>query len=73
MAGKPRLKACRNCGALVPRDASVCPVCKSTSFTEDWEGMVIIISTDSVLASELEIEKPGMYAIKVSGRIVKRK
>ena len=72
MAGKPKLKACRNCGALVPKDANVCPICGSTSFTEAWEGMVIIIDPESLLAKELKIEKPGMYAIKVAGRIVRR-
>ncbi len=72
MAGKPKLKACRNCGALVPKDTNVCPICGSTSFTEAWEGMVIIIDPKSLLAMELKIEKPGMYAIKVAGRIVRR-
>ncbi|MEB3773726.1 MAG: DNA-directed RNA polymerase, subunit E'' [Desulfurococcales archaeon] len=71
MAGKPKLKACRNCGALVPRDVNVCPVCGGTSFTEAWEGMIVILDESSLLARKLGISKPGMYALKVSGRVVK--
>jgi len=70
---KPRLKACRKCGALVPLDERVCPVCGSTEFSEDWEGMVIIVDPEnSELAKEIGLERPGVFAIKVAGRIVKR-
>ena len=69
---KPRLKACRRCGALVPPSERVCPVCGSTEFSEDWEGMIIVIDPASELAREINIEKPGIYAIKVAGRVVKR-
>ena len=59
-------KACRKCKALVPHDTNKCPVCSSTSFTDDWEGMVIIIDVEeSKSASTMEIKKPGRYAIKV--------
>jgi len=73
MVGKPRLKACRNCGALVYRDTNVCPICGATSFTEAWEGMIVIVDPESSIAKELKIDKPGMYALKVSGRVVVRK
>jgi len=70
---KPRLKACRKCGALVPLNERVCPVCGSTEFSEDWEGMVIIVDPEnSELAKEIGLERPGIFAIKVAGRIVKR-
>ncbi len=69
---KPKLKACRRCGALVPLNERVCPVCGSTDFSEDWEGMIIIIDPESELAREVGIEKPGVYAIKVAGRVIKR-
>ncbi len=71
---KPRLKACRKCGALAPGDAKICPYCGASEFTTNWEGMIIILDPESsVLARELGIEKPAMFAIKVAGRVVKRR
>ncbi len=59
-------KACRECKLLVSRDTEVCPNCGSHDFTEDWEGMVIIIDPEnSEIAKILEIEKPGRYALRV--------
>ena len=70
---KPPLKACRKCGSLVPLDAKRCPVCGSTEFTENWDGMIIVFDPEnSEVARELNLEKPGIYAIKVGGRVVKR-
>lgn len=63
---KPLYKACRKCKALVPHDVQKCPVCSSTSFTDDWEGIVIILKVEeSKSARIMEIKKPGKYAIKV--------
>lgn len=60
------LKACRKCKALVEREAEVCPICGSRDFTEDWEGMIVIIDPEkSDIAKLLKIEKPGRYAIKI--------
>jgi len=71
---KPKLKACKKCGALVQNDVNVCPVCGSTEFTTNWEGMVIIMDPQSSeLAKELSIPNPGMFAIRVAGRVVKRR
>ena len=67
-----RFLACKSCGALVNPESRVCPVCGSTQFSEAWEGMIIIIDKESVLAKNLNIEKPGGYAIKVAGRVVQR-
>jgi len=60
-------KACRKCKALVEHDVQKCPVCSSTSFSDDWEGMVIILKDvdDSKSAVIMDIKKPGRYAIKV--------
>ncbi|MCE4624742.1 MAG: DNA-directed RNA polymerase, subunit E'' [Desulfurococcales archaeon] len=70
---RPPLKACRRCGALVALDVKVCPFCGSTEFTDSWEGMVIILDPErSEIAKELGIDKPGAFAIKVGGRVVKR-
>ncbi|GAB6147706.1 transcription elongation factor subunit Spt4 [Stetteria hydrogenophila] len=68
---RPLLKACLHCGALVFRDVEVCPVCGGTRFTDEWEGMVIILDENSYVARVLE-RKPGIYAIKVAGRVVAR-
>ncbi|MCE4628472.1 MAG: DNA-directed RNA polymerase, subunit E'' [Desulfurococcales archaeon] len=71
---RPLLKACRKCGALVPPDTRVCPVCGSTEFTDNWEGMIVIADPEkSELAKELGIDKPGIFAIRVGGRVVKRR
>ncbi len=70
---RPPLKACRRCGALVPLDVKVCPYCGSSEFTDNWEGMIIILDVEnSEIAKELNIEKEGFYAIKIGGRVVKR-
>ncbi|OYT37938.1 MAG: DNA-binding protein [Desulfurococcales archaeon ex4484_58] len=60
-------KACRRCRALVSRDAIECPICGSRDFSDEWEGVVIIIDPErSEIAKMLGIEKPGRYAIKVA-------
>lgn len=66
---RPPLKACLRCGALVYRDEEVCPVCGSTNFTEEWSGMIIILSDESLVA-RMTGKKRGQYAIKVAGRVV---
>ncbi len=64
--GKSPFKACRRCHALVPRDATRCPVCGSTEFSDNWEGVVIVIDLEkSILAKRLEISRPGRYAVRV--------
>jgi len=43
-----------------------CPNCGSREFSEEWEGMVIILDVErSQVAKRLGIEKPGRYAIKL--------
>ncbi len=66
---KSQFKACKNCGSLVPRDAKVCPVCHGTQFTDNWEGILIIIDPEgSSVARMTGRDKPGMYAIRVASR-----
>ncbi len=70
---RPPLKACRRCGGLVDREVRVCPYCGSTDFTDNWEGMIIILNPEeSIIAKEIGVSSKGYYAIKVAGRVVKR-
>jgi len=60
------LKACVKCKRLVEPKVEVCPNCGSRVFSDDWEGLVVILDPESSIVSErLGIEKPGMYALKV--------
>lgn len=59
-------KACTKCKLLVPHEVTVCPSCGSSSFTEAWSGMVVIVDAEkSQLAKALGIAKPGRYALKL--------
>ncbi|MEM1623792.1 MAG: transcription elongation factor subunit Spt4 [Sulfolobales archaeon] len=59
-------KACTRCRLLVPHEAPTCPSCGSTTFTDTWSGVVIIVDPEkSKLAKMLGIEKPGRYALKL--------
>jgi len=59
-------KACRKCKALVDYEVERCPICSSTTFSDDWEGMVIIVDIDRSKSAEiLKVKKPWRYAIKV--------
>lgn len=67
----PPLKACRQCGALVPRDSNRCPYCDSTEFTDSWEGMIVVVDPEaSQLARELGLEKRVVKAIIVARKVV---
>jgi|TARA_B100001765_G_C19370833_1_gene279042 DNA-directed RNA polymerase subunit E" len=47
--------------------AKVCPACKSTDLSPDWNGIVLVVKpTESKIASTLKIDKPGKYALKVT-------
>jgi len=57
-------KACRNCHFI--SSSYICPNCKSTNLSDDWTGIVIIISPEkSLIAEKTNVKKPGRYAIRV--------
>lgn len=57
--------ACRKCRMLTTEKA--CPNDGSTELSNEWSGLIIIISVDrSQVAKTLGITKPGRYALKVS-------
>ncbi len=59
-------KACTRCRLLVPHDTAACPSCGSTSFTDTWSGVVIVVDPErSKLARMLDIKKPGRYALRL--------
>jgi len=59
-------KACIKCKLLVPFNVEECPNCGSLEFSEDWEGVVIVVDPEkSHLAKRLGISKPGRYAVKL--------
>jgi len=68
----PPFKACKECGALVPRKENVCPVCGSTELEgENWSGMLIVLDPEhSEIAKRLGIDKPVMKAIIVARKVV---
>ncbi|MCS4542156.1 MAG: DNA-directed RNA polymerase, subunit E'' [Euryarchaeota archaeon] len=57
-------KACRNCRRIIKGD--VCPICKSTTLTDDWSGYLIIVDPNtSEIAKTMRINVPGKYALRV--------
>lgn len=63
--GKP-FKACKNCKTLVEREAEVCPTCGSKSFTDEWNGVIIILNPEkSDLAKKLDLKQKGKYVVKI--------
>ena len=57
-------RACTNCHFITKEN--VCPRCKSTSFSDDFSGIVIMFDpTTSVIAKAMNIKEKGRYALKV--------
>jgi DNA-directed RNA polymerase subunit E" len=57
-------KACRDCNYLTTE--TTCPNCKSTSFSDDYSGIVIIFDPEtSALAKAMKVTKEGKYALRV--------
>lgn len=57
-------KACRECSYLTTETA--CPNCKSTSFSDDYSGIVIIFDPEnSAIAKAMKATKKGRYALRV--------
>lgn len=61
----PREMACRNCKFVTT--TKVCPVCKSSDLTPDWNGIVLVVDpSNSEISKTLGITQRGKYAIKVT-------
>ena len=57
--------ACRKCKRVTTE--KVCPGCKSSDLTPDWNGVVLVVNpADSKIADTLNITQKGKYAIKVT-------
>jgi len=57
-------KACRDCSYLTTE--TPCPNCKSTSFSDDYSGLVIIFDPEnSAIAQAMKATRKGRYALKV--------
>lgn len=60
-----REMACRKCKFVTV--GKVCPACKSSDLTPDWEGIVLVVEpTNSQIAQTLGITEKGKYALKVT-------
>ncbi len=57
------LRACRDCRRIIT--GTVCPVCKTSNTTTNFQGVMIIFDSSSEIAQKLGISAPGKYAIKV--------
>ncbi|KAF6243657.1 transcription elongation factor Spt4 [Nitrosopumilus sp. b1] len=60
-----REMACRKCKFVTT--GKVCPACKSSDLTPDWNGIVLVVNPEnSQIAQTLGITSKGKYAIKVT-------
>ena len=60
-----REMACRKCKHVTT--FKVCPNCKSSDLTPDWNGVVLVVDpTNSEISKTLGITTKGKYAIKVT-------
>ena len=57
--------ACRKCKHVFV--GKVCPLCKSSDLTPDWQGVVIVADpTNSEIAKTLGIKEKGKFAIRIA-------
>ena len=57
-------KACKKCKIFV--DGEQCPICKNSSFTNNWQGRLFIADVEgSMIAKNVSATVKGEYAIKV--------
>ena len=57
------MNACTKCKLITTEER--CPVCQGVTST-NWSGLLIIVDPDkSDIATELEINIPGEYALRV--------
>ncbi len=58
-------KACRVCHRIFS-EKQQCPDCKTYTLSEDFTGIVWLFSLeDNQIAKQLNVTKPGKYALKV--------
>jgi DNA-directed RNA polymerase subunit E" len=57
-------KSCTGCH-FITKD-SICPKCKSSAFSEDFSGLVVMFDPEnSAIAKAMGIKEKGRYALKV--------
>jgi len=57
--------ACRKCKCVTT--GKVCPACKSSDLTPDWEGIIVVANPEeSRIAKTLKLTVKGKYALKVT-------
>ncbi|MBC8501168.1 MAG: DNA-directed RNA polymerase subunit E'' [DPANN group archaeon] len=57
-------KACKTCKIFV--DGDICPICKKSSFSTNWQGRIHFLDTKrSMIAHEMGVDVKGEYSIKV--------
>ncbi len=57
--------ACRKCKNVTI--GKVCPICKSSDLTPDWDGVVLVVDPEtSKIAKTLGITSKGKFALKVT-------
>lgn len=57
-------KACFTCH-LITRE-NICPICKTSSLSDDFSGLVIIFDPEgSTIAKAMGLKRKGRYALKV--------
>lgn len=57
-------KACANCHFLTKEN--ICPKCRSTSLSDDFNGLVIIFDPEgSAIAKAMNIKEKGRFALRV--------
>ena len=58
------MRACRTCKNI--SEEAICPVCKSTEFSDDYSGLLIVLKPEnSLLAEKLDTNEAGVYALKI--------
>jgi len=57
-------QACRSCKIFV--DGEVCPQCKGTNVSPNWQGRITFVDTNkSFVAHKMGVTEKGEYALKV--------
>ncbi len=57
-------KVCRTCKIFV--DGDLCPVCKKSAFSQNWQGLLTVIDAKrSKVAEHMGFKTNGEYCIKV--------